>query len=155
MGFFQFGSLFIFVGQKLTKMTKADIVKQLAQETGVEAVTVLAVVEGFMEEVRAAQIRKENVFLRGFGTFLIKHRKEKTARNITKNTTIKIPAHDIPAFKPSPAFQRLLEKKWLLQRPDSDDIFFSHAVFLSQKFDDILYGYFLAHDNIINKGYFI
>jgi len=107
MGFFQFGSLFIFVGQKLTKMTKADIVKQLAQETGVEAVTVLAVVEGFMEEVRAAQIRKENVFLRGFGTFLIKHRKEKTARNIT----IKIPAHDIPAFKPSPAFQRLLEKK--------------------------------------------
>ena len=107
MGFFQFGSLFIFVGQKLTKMTKADIVKQLAQETGVEAVTVLAVVE----EVRAAQIRKENVFLRGFGTFLIKHRKEKTARNITKNTTIKIPAHDIPAFKPSPAFQRLLEKK--------------------------------------------
>ena len=54
MGFFQFGSLFIFVGQKLTKMTKADIVKQLAQETGVEAVTVLAVVEGFMEEVRAA-----------------------------------------------------------------------------------------------------
>ena len=111
MGFFQFGSLFIFVGQKLTKMTKADIVKQLAQETGVEAVTVLAVVEGFMEEVRAAQIRKENVFLRGFGTFLIKHRKEKTARNITKNTTIKIPAHDIPAFKPSPAFQRLLEKK--------------------------------------------
>lgn len=111
MGFFQFGSLFIFVGQKLTKMTKADIVKQLAQETGVEAVTVLAVVEGFMEEVRAAQIRKENVFLRGFGTFLIKHRKEKTARNITKNTTIKIPAHYIPAFKPSPAFQRLLEKK--------------------------------------------
>lgn len=111
MGFFQFGSLFIFVGQKLTKMTKADIVKQLAQETGVEAVTVLAVVEGFMEEVRAAQIRKENVFLRGFGTFLIKHRKEKTARNITKNTTIKISAHDIPAFKPSPAFQRLLEKK--------------------------------------------
>lgn len=73
--------------------------------------TVLAVVEGFMEEVRAAQTRKENVFLRGFGTFLIKHRKEKTARNITKNTTIKIPAHDIPAFKPSPAFQRLLEKK--------------------------------------------
>ena len=104
MGFFQFGSLFIFVGQKLTKMTKADIVKQLAQETGVEAVTVLAVVEGFMEEVRAAQIRKENVFLRGFGTFLIKHRKEKTARNITKNTTIKIPAHDLSLLPPSSGF---------------------------------------------------
>ena len=80
-------------------MTKLEIVKQIARETGIEATTVSAVVEGFMEEVRAAQIRKENVFLRGFGTFAVKHRKEKTARNITKNTTIVIPAHDIPAFK--------------------------------------------------------
>jgi DNA-binding protein HU-beta len=72
-------------------MTKQEIVKQIARETGVEAATVLAVVEGFMEE--------ENVFLRGFGTFLIKRRKEKKGRNITKNTTIVIPAHDIPAFK--------------------------------------------------------
>lgn len=63
-------------------MTKQEIVKQIARETGVEAATVLAVVEGFMEEVRAAQIRKENVFLRGFGTFLIKRRKEKKGRNI-------------------------------------------------------------------------
>ena len=101
-------------------MTKADIIKQIARETGVEAVTVLAVVEGFMEEVRAAQIRKENVFLRGFGTFLIKHRKEKTARNITKTTTIKIPAHDIPAFKPSPAFQRIWDRTGLPHRPESD-----------------------------------
>ena len=92
-------------------MTKLEIVKQIARETGIEATTVSAVVEGFMEEVRAAQIRKENVFLRGFGTFAVKYRKEKTARNITNNTTIKIPAHDIPAFKPSPAFQRLWEKK--------------------------------------------
>ena len=92
-------------------MTKLEIVKQIAREMGVETAVVSVVAEGFMEEIRAAQIRKENVYLRGFGTFLIKHRKEKTARNITKNTTIKIPAHDIPAFKPSPAFQRLLEKK--------------------------------------------
>lgn len=90
-------------------MTKVEIVNQIARETGVEATTVSAVVEGFMEEVRAAQIRKENVFLRGFGTFLIKHRKEKTARNISKNTTLKIPAHDIPAFKASPEFLRLLK----------------------------------------------
>ena len=62
-------------------MTKKDIVKQIARETGVEAATVLAVVEGFMEEVRAAQIRKENVFLRGFGTFLIKRRKERIRRS--------------------------------------------------------------------------
>ena len=90
-------------------MTKQELIKQIARETGIEATTVSAVVEGFMEEVRAAQIRKENVFLRGFGTFLIKHRREKTARNITKNTTVKIPAHDIPAFKPSPEFLRLLK----------------------------------------------
>lgn len=90
-------------------MTKQELIKQIARETGIEATTVSAVVEGIMEEVRAAQIRKENVFLRGFGTFLIKHRREKTARNITKNTTIKIPAHDIPAFKPSPEFLRLLK----------------------------------------------
>ena len=90
-------------------MTKQELIKQIARETGVEATTVPAVVEGFMEEVRAAQIRKENVFLRGFGTFLIKHRREKTARNITKNTTLKIPAHDIPAFKASPEFLRLLK----------------------------------------------
>ena len=63
-------------------MTKADIVKQIARETGVEAVTVSAVVEEFMEQVRAAQIRKENVYLRGFGTFLIKSRKEKKGRDI-------------------------------------------------------------------------
>ena len=90
-------------------MTKQELIKQIARETGVEATTVSAVVEGFMVEVRAAQIRKENVFLRGFGTFLIKHRREKTARNITKNTTLKIPAHDIPAFKASPEFLRLLK----------------------------------------------
>ena len=57
-------------------MTKAEIVKQIAREAGVETAVVSAVVEGFMKEVRAAQIRKENVYLRGFGTFLIKHRKE-------------------------------------------------------------------------------
>ena len=90
-------------------MTKQEIVKQIARTMGVEAVTVSAVVEEFMEQVRTAQIRKENVFLRGFGTFLIKHRKEKTARNISKNTTLKIPAHDIPAFKASPEFLRLLK----------------------------------------------
>lgn len=90
-------------------MTKQEIVKQIARTTGVEVVTISAVVEEFMEQVRAAQIRKKNIFLRGFGTFLIKHRKEKTARNISKNTTMAVPAHDIPAFKASPDFSRLLK----------------------------------------------
>ena len=98
-------------------MTKLEIVKQIARETGIEATTVSAVVEGFMEEVRAAQIRKENVFLRGFGTFAVKHRKEKTARNITKNTTIKIPAHDIPAFKPSKSFVAQIKNDTMKEQP--------------------------------------
>ena len=85
-------------------MTKQEIVKKVAKTTGIEGVTVAAVVEEFMEQVRMAQSRKENVFLRGFGTFLIKHRAEKTARNITKNTTLIVPAHDVPAFKPSKEF---------------------------------------------------
>jgi DNA-binding protein HU-beta len=85
-------------------MTKAEIVKEISHATGIEAVTVSAVVESFMEQVRTAQIGGENVYLRGFGTFLLKHRAEKTARNITKNTTITVPAHNIPAFKPSPEF---------------------------------------------------
>ena len=71
----------------------------------------LAVVESLIVEVKESLEKGENVYLRGFGSFIVKQRAEKTARNITKNTTIKIPAHDIPAFKPSPAFQRLLEKK--------------------------------------------
>ena len=83
-------------------MTKLEIVKQIARETGIEATTVSAVVEGFMEEVRAAQIRKENVFCAASAP---------SPSNTTRKTTIKIPAHDIPAFKPSPAFQRLWEKK--------------------------------------------
>ena len=70
-------------------MTKLEIIKQIARETGVEATTVSAVVEGFMEEVRAAQIRKENVFLRSFGTFAVKHRKEKTARNISSPLSVR------------------------------------------------------------------
>ena len=85
-------------------MTKAEVVKQIARETGIEAVTVSAVVEEFMEQVRKAQSRKVDVSLRGFGTFLVKHRKAKTARNISKNTTMIVPAHTIPAFKPSKAF---------------------------------------------------
>ena len=88
MGFFQFGSLFIFVGQKLTKMTKADIVKQLAQETGIEAATVSVVVEEFMEQVRGTVIAGEHVYLRGFGSFIVKKRAKKVARNISKNTKL-------------------------------------------------------------------
>ena len=85
-------------------MTKADIIKDVSKATGVEKVIVQQVVESFMENVKGALTHKENVYLRGFGTFLIKRRAQKLARNISKNTTVIIPAHDIPAFKPAKIF---------------------------------------------------
>ena len=87
-------------------MTKQEIVSDISAKTGIEKTTTMAVVEGFMESVKRALEDGENIYLRGFGTFQLKQRAEKTARNITKNTTITIPAHKAPAFKASPEFRR-------------------------------------------------
>ena len=91
-------------------MTKAEIVNQVAQATGIEKIAVQNVVEAFMETVKDLLIRKEPVYLRGFGSFIIKHRAKKAARNITKQTTMTIPAHDIPAFKPAKVFVAAVKK---------------------------------------------
>ncbi|MDP4290157.1 MAG: HU family DNA-binding protein [Bacteroidota bacterium] len=85
-------------------MTKAEIVADIANKTGIEKVAVQATVEAFMETVKKSLEQGENVYLRGFGSFTIKERAEKTGRNISKNTTIIIPAHNIPAFKPAKSF---------------------------------------------------
>jgi DNA-binding protein HU-beta len=85
-------------------MTKAEIVAEIANKTGIEKIAVQSVVETFMESVKGAMINGENVYMRGFGSFIIKERAEKTGRNISKNVTIKIPAHRIPAFKPAKTF---------------------------------------------------
>ncbi len=86
-------------------MTKAEIVKTIAMQTGVNSKDVAIVVEAFMEEIRnSLSDNKENVYLRGFGSFIVKHRAKKTARNISKNTTLVIDAHDLPAFKPCKSF---------------------------------------------------
>ena len=85
-------------------MTKAEIVADIANKTGIEKVAVQATVEAFMETVKDSLVDGKNVYLRGFGSFIIKTRAEKTGRNISKNTTIKIPAHNIPAFKPAKTF---------------------------------------------------
>jgi DNA-binding protein HU-beta len=85
-------------------MTKADIVSEIAKKTGVEKTQIQTIVEAFMEEVKISLEKEENVYLRGFGSFIIKKRAEKVARNISKNTTITIPAHNIPAFKPAKSF---------------------------------------------------
>lgn len=91
-------------------MTKADIVSQIAEETGLEKVAVQETVEAFMKSVRNALTNGENVYLRGFGSFIVKKRAEKTGRNISKNKTIIIPAHNIPAFKPSKSFVEKVKK---------------------------------------------
>ena len=85
-------------------MTKAEIVANIATKTGIEKVTVQHTVEAFMDAVKHSMISGDNVYLRGFGSFIVKKRAEKTARNISKNTTIIIPEHNIPAFKPAKTF---------------------------------------------------
>ena len=85
-------------------MTKADIVANISDKLGMEKGNVQATIETFMEEVKNSLEGGDNVYLRGFGSFIIKTRAEKTGRNISKNTTIKIPAHNIPAFKPAKVF---------------------------------------------------
>ena len=86
-------------------MTKAEIINTTVLETGISKKDVAGTIEAFMEEIRQSMsVRKENVYLRGFGTFTVKHRAQKTARNISKNTTLVIDAHDFPAFKPAKSF---------------------------------------------------
>ena len=82
-------------------MTKADIVNEISKSTGIEKAVVLETVEKFMETVKSSLSKGEPVYLRGFGSFIVKMRAQKTARNISKETTIIIPAHNIPAFKPA------------------------------------------------------
>tara|TARA_B100000678_G_C17861224_1_gene363246 strand:+ start:282 stop:572 length:291 start_codon:yes stop_codon:yes gene_type:complete len=85
-------------------MTKADLVAEISEKTGIEKVQVQATVETFMESIKSSLTKGENVYLRGFGSFIVKERAAKTGRNISKNTTIIIPAHNIPAFKPAKTF---------------------------------------------------
>lgn len=85
-------------------MTKADIVNEISKNTGVDKHSVLASVESFMEIVKDSLSKGDNVYLRGFGSFVVKKRAQKTARNISKNTTIIIPEHNIPSFKPAKTF---------------------------------------------------
>lgn len=91
-------------------MTKADIVNEIAKNTGLSKADVLTVVESFMETIKDSLKEEKNVYLRGFGSFIVKTRAEKTARNISEKTTIIIPAHNIPAFKPSKTFVNLVKE---------------------------------------------
>jgi len=92
-------------------MTKADIVTEISHKTGIDKSTVLLTIEALMETIKTSLQNGENVYLRGFGSFILKTRAAKTARNISKNTTIVIPQHDVPAFKPAKSFNELLLNK--------------------------------------------
>ena len=92
-------------------MTKAEIVNEVAKTTGFEKAQVLAVIEEFTNVVKGSLIAGNPVYMRGFGSFIIKHRAQKAARNITRKTTMTIPAHDIPAFKPAKSFVSAVKEK--------------------------------------------
>lgn len=85
-------------------MTKAEIINQIVFQTGIAKPTVTATVEAIMDTIKMTMVKGENAYLRGFGTFHLKMRAEKKGRNITKGTSVKIPAHFIPAFKPCSEF---------------------------------------------------
>ena len=92
-------------------MTKAEIVSNISNELGIDRADVQATVENFMKEIKTSLEKGENVYLRGFGSFIIKTRAEKTGRNISRNVAIKIPAHNIPAFKPAKIFVQGIKSK--------------------------------------------
>ena len=91
-------------------MTKADIVNEIALKTGIEKIVVQSTVEAFMNEIKKSMQSGDNVYLRGFGSFVVKKRAEKTGRNISQNTTLVIPAHNIPSFKPAKSFVEKVKK---------------------------------------------
>ena len=92
-------------------MTKADIVSEISKSTGIEKLVVQTIVESSMDSIRKSLSKGDNVYLRGFGSFIIKKRAKKVARNISKNTSIIIPAHNIPAFKPADIFLDQVKNK--------------------------------------------
>jgi DNA-binding protein HU-beta len=92
-------------------MTKADVVTEIVQETGLDKNEALKAIEAFMTSIKNSLANGQNVYLRGFGSFIVKERAEKTGRNISKNTTIIIPAHNIPSFKPAKTFVEDVKSK--------------------------------------------
>lgn len=92
-------------------MTKAELVNTISNKLGTEKSETQKVIEAFMQEIRTSMYNGDNVYLRGFGSFIIKTRAAKTGRNISKNVAIEIPAHNIPAFKPSKTFVEKVKSK--------------------------------------------
>ena len=94
---------------KYKEMTKAEIITEITKKTGLNKEDVASTIESLMEAIKNSLAKKENVYLRGFGSFIIKQRAEKTARNISKNITLIVPANSIPAFKPADVFMEAVK----------------------------------------------
>ena len=91
-------------------MTKLELIKEICKRTGVDNTSVTNTIEAMMSVMKDTMSKGECIYLRGFGSFILKHRAQKTARNISKNQTIIVPAHDLPAFKPFKDFADMLKK---------------------------------------------
>ncbi len=91
-------------------MTKLELIKEICNRTGVDTASATATIEAMMSVMKDTMSKGECIYLRGFGSFILKHRAQKTARNISKNQTIIVPAHDLPAFKPCKDFAEMLKK---------------------------------------------
>lgn len=92
-------------------MRKADMVAKIAETTGIPKVDVLVTLETFFKEVKNALISDDAVYIRGFGSFIVKKRAAKIGRNIKKNVAVEIPEHFIPAFKPAKEFMQMVKEK--------------------------------------------
>ena len=97
-------------------MTKADIISDIADKTGLEKADVQIVVESFFQVVKDSMEHGENIYVRGFGSFVNKKRAKKVARNISKNTAIVIDEHYVPSFKPSKTFVEKIRKSDKVKR---------------------------------------
>lgn len=102
-------------------MTKADMINRIADKTGVPKVDVLVTMEAFFKEVKSTLEQGEAVHVRGFGSFLLKRRAAKTARNIRQNTAVHIPEHTIPSFKPSVEFMDLVKDKKIKEEAEQEE----------------------------------
>ncbi|WP_301924492.1 HU family DNA-binding protein [Ferruginibacter sp.] len=101
-------------------MRKADLISEISDKTGIPKVDVMVTLETMFKEIKLSLIAGENIYIRGFGSFITKKRAAKIGRNIKKNIAIEIPEHYIPAFKPAKEFVQEVKNKNL---PDSKPVF--------------------------------
>jgi DNA-binding protein HU-beta len=92
-------------------MRKADLINQISEKTGIPKVDVMVALETMFKEIKESLIAGENIYIRGFGSFITKKRAAKIGRNIKKNIAVKIPEHYIPAFKPAKEFVKEVKSK--------------------------------------------